>query len=75
MSKSEQTIIIPGAAASRSRSTQKVLDIDGRFIDAPKVSFSFSPGFSPVPEQLQHRETVSTVFVISLRETVKTVAL
>jgi hypothetical protein len=40
-----------------------------------KVSFPFSPGFSPVQEQLQHRETVSTVFVISLRETVKTVAL
>jgi hypothetical protein len=47
---------------------------DDRSFDS-KVSFSFSPGFSPAPRTAEHRETVSTVFVISLRETVKTVAL
>jgi hypothetical protein len=33
MSKSEQTIVKAGAAASRSKSAQKVLDIERRFID------------------------------------------
>jgi len=37
MSKSEQTITKRGAAASRSKSTQKVLDIERRFIDDREV--------------------------------------
>ena len=38
MSKNEpNTITTPGASAPRSRSTQKVLDIQRRFIDASKV--------------------------------------
>src|SRR5689334_25406950 len=37
MSKNEpNTVTTPGASASRSRSTQKVLDIQRRLIDAPR---------------------------------------
>ena len=56
----------PGARKSLSHSHRALARVQEK-------SFSFSPGFSPVQEQRRHLETVSTVFEVSLRKTVKTV--
>jgi hypothetical protein len=39
----------------------------------PQKSFSFTPGFSPVPDVQHQQKTVSTVFAAFAIETVETV--
>jgi hypothetical protein len=62
-----------GALASWSSSVKKVLDIDGRFIDASRVSFIHT-GLQPGGRSCVHQKTVSTVLLRLAMETVKTVS-
>jgi hypothetical protein len=74
MSKNEpHSITTAGASASRSSSVKKVLDIDGRFIDASKVLL-FTPGFSPVLNETFSRNRFNGFSALFAMQTVKTVS-